>query len=105
MAAPFVQVRSTTLESAASKSASANSGSRAHSITSSPSARYLGRAVTRAALLAAILLHIALRPQPVDKGQARLRNWKGVAWGSVPAAEPLPCVLAPADRPLRCLRR
>src|SRR4029077_9705506 len=32
----------------------------------------LAGTVTRAALLAAILLHIARRPQHVDKGQARL---------------------------------
>src|SRR5713226_10630262 len=48
------------------------SGSRAHSITSSPRASTLAGMVTRAALLAAILLHIARRPQHVDKGQARL---------------------------------
>src|SRR5215831_14441188 len=80
------------------------SGSRTHSITTSPRAS-LAPMVIRAARLAATLLHIARRPQPADKGQARLRNWKGAAWGSVLAAEPLPSVLAPADRPLRCLRR
>src|ERR1700730_17445578 len=51
---------------------SAISGSRAHSITSSPRASTLAGMVTRAALLAAILLHIARRAQHVDKGQARL---------------------------------
>src|SRR5713101_6725575 len=61
--------------------------------------------VIRAARLAAILLPIAKGLRHADKGPARLLEWKHAARDSVAAAEPLPCVLAPAVRPLRCLRR
>src|SRR5713101_575525 len=61
--------------------------------------------VIRAARLAAILLPIAKGLRHADKGPARLLEWKHAARDSVAAAEPLPCVLAPAVRPLRCLRQ
>src|SRR6476661_3576852 len=67
--------------------------------------KQLAAMITRATRLAATLLRIARRLRRAGKGPARPGEWKHAAWGSVVAAEPLPYVLAPAVRPLRCLRR
>jgi hypothetical protein len=67
--------------------------------------QHLAAMIIRAAQLHAILLRNARRLLHADKGPARLWVWKHASWDSLAAAEPPPFVLAPAVRPLRCLRR
>jgi len=75
MAAPFVQVRSTLKTGHWDRQPASPLRAIAEvALIRSPCRQARGTLagmVTRAALLAAILLHIARRPQPVDKGQAR----------------------------------